>query len=747
MAPANPSVAVWNFKNHSDGWTAVDDTADLLPTRDGLSVRGKSNGFAIVSPKFDFPSGKVALVTLIVKNQGADPFATLAVGPGFRSDDSRYFLIPTSGKWETVVVAIPTVGAINRLRLIPMEGRGTVVLRSIRVDMVDAVPADRWADPRQLRGKEIVVAGQWATLSDFGADWLVRNPDFTKTFPGNGVVMPLTVDRESLRKLGQSGDRAFLHDLIWNTTKLDWAMLAPEVARLRAVRWHHVTANYVNATLGDHSDGGRQPDLRSDTDWASVENNTRLMGRVCREAGLRGVWLDTEQYGGYRVPEGQSKPAGFREGNFPFGRDTPEVLRRRGAQWIRALQREFPAVRVIVTFAWSPDTAVAGFLKGVAPFLDGVLAGIREPGRLVHGYENSFYYGWGVNSPYAKQGYDGSHRRFQRMRLGQRDWRKFAADPGRYDRFVEIGTGAWAEDHPNAPWSGWPMGLDASIWSNLPLAVQHTDKTVWLWSEHTDYVAAFRDKQRPNPFLRAVLNRALPPVGTSFRNDFRVDPMHLGWTFDFDMGAIGAKLDPDNARPVMDDKTVAYRWVSELAAVVVESVPPSGPSQEMQRPVPGQRQRFVRPVTPLRDREPVTLETTFTLDHAGDGKRPLWIGLFETGSPLTDAVLALRCSGPMSWNLVGAGKGWKRSAGLVVTRQIGVGDTVRVALRWDPRQRSVSATVYVGGSRIGSAKLVLGAGETLLPFDEIGVALSEALATSGETPQRLRFHSFHWKRG
>ncbi|MFY7954332.1 MAG: hypothetical protein ACOVT5_17655, partial [Armatimonadaceae bacterium] len=462
MAQPTPWIARWIFENRTEGWAAVDETADLFTSQAGLRATGKAKGFALVSPKFEFPSGKVAIVTLVVKNLGPDPFATLAVGPGFRNDDSRYFLIPTSGKWETVVVAIPTVGAINRLRLFPMEGKGTVVIRSIRVDVADVVPPDRWADPRALRGKEIVVAGQWATTPEFGADWLARHPDFTKTFPGNGLVMPLTVDRDALRKLGQPGDRAFVHDLLWNTTKLDWAMLAPEVARLRAVRWRHVTANYANATLGDHSDGRFQPDLRSDSDWAVVENNTRLLGRACREAGFRGVWLDTEQYGAYRVGDGQAKPAGFREGIYPFGRDTPDVLRRRGAQWIRALQREFPEVRVIITFAWSPDTAIAGFLKGVVSFLDGVLEGIREPGRLVHGYENSFYYGWGANSPYAKQGYDGSHRRFQRMRLGQRDWRKFAADPGRYDRFVEIGTGAWVEDHPYANWSGWPLGQETS---------------------------------------------------------------------------------------------------------------------------------------------------------------------------------------------------------------------------------------------------------------------------------------------
>ena len=61
---------------------------------------------------------------------------------------------------------------------------------------------------------------------------------------------------------------------------------------------------------------------------------------------MKGFWLDTEQYGNYRwrtesgVPEFDPK----RPGNlkFPLGKDEDAVLRKRGRQWIEAVQKELP---------------------------------------------------------------------------------------------------------------------------------------------------------------------------------------------------------------------------------------------------------------------------------------------------------------------------------------------------------------------------------------------------------------------
>ena len=71
---------------------------------------------------------------------------------------------------------------------------------------------------------------------------------------------------------------------------------------------------------------------------------------------------------------------------YPMGKDSPELVRQRGRQWIKAVQAEFPQITIVIFFAWSPDLYQPEFLAGIKPFLDGVLEGIEEPGRLVHAY-------------------------------------------------------------------------------------------------------------------------------------------------------------------------------------------------------------------------------------------------------------------------------------------------------------------------------------------------------------------------
>jgi len=215
---------------------------------------------------------------------------------------------------------------------------------------------------------------------------------------------------------------------------------------------------------GDGARGRFTPDFANDRDWAILEHNATMAARLCREAGFQGFWLDTEQYGNYRwrtatgVPEfDPDRPKNLK---FPLGRDTPELLRRRGAQWIRAVQSELPAVKIMITFAWSPDANGYEPLKGVNGFLDGVLDGIQAPAQLIHGYENTFYYGQGPGTTHTREGFAGDRNRYAAARESMRQWRAFSANPKKYDAFLKVGMAAWVEDDP-CP-SPWPTATSTS---------------------------------------------------------------------------------------------------------------------------------------------------------------------------------------------------------------------------------------------------------------------------------------------
>lgn len=151
-----------------------------------------------------------------------------------------------------------------------------------------------------------------------------------------------------------------------------------------------------------------------------------------------------------------------------------------------------PAVKIIVTFAWSPDAVGYEPLQGSIPFLDGVLDGIEPPGQLIHGYENTFYYGQGPGTFNAandgkQEGFAGDRGRYEAARAWIKEWRSLSGNPPKYDRFVKTGMAAWVEDDPWSLYPGWPSGTKSSLWSNLPLALAYSDEYVWMWSEHTHY--------------------------------------------------------------------------------------------------------------------------------------------------------------------------------------------------------------------------------------------------------------------
>ncbi|MCE2806752.1 MAG: hypothetical protein LW700_16345 [Gemmataceae bacterium] len=413
----------------------------------------------------------------------------------------------------------------------------------------------------------MVAGGQFTTVGDAQAvtsRYLARHPEFTATFPYDGLIIPALIDAKWSGQMGLPAEDRFLRGVVWNATRIPPAAIDAVAADLNSVKWRGLTDNFLNYSMIDATRGRFMPDFTSDADWAVLEHNARQAARLCRLSGLKGFWLDTEQYGNYRwrtesaVPEFDPKrPTNLK---FPLGKDTPEVLRKRGAQWIRAIQEELPGVRILITFAWSPDANEYGPIQGANGFLNGILDGIQKPGQLIHGYENTFYFGQGPGTKHTREGFPGGRDKFLETRAKIRQWRGFSSNPSKYDSFLRTGMAAWIEDDPWALWDGWPSGGPESFWSNLPLALAHSDEYVWVWSEHTRY------RQSPpgpvNPFLAALRNRTFntgQEQVPSLSEDFHTDPLQNGWHFDFDMLAIAGAKKPGHQVPLMSTDNLPYR--------------------------------------------------------------------------------------------------------------------------------------------------------------------------------------------
>ena len=131
---------------------------------------------------------------------------------------------------------------------------------------------------------------------------------------------------------------------------IPYEVLQVEVQNLNRVQWAHLTDNFLWYSVRDGSRAGDNDvrysvDPNSTADWAVVAQNAATCAKVCREAGLKGFMMDTEMYTNYEAGE-----------LYPFGRGTPEVWRKRGTVWMRAVQAEYPAIKILLFFSWGPGT-------------------------------------------------------------------------------------------------------------------------------------------------------------------------------------------------------------------------------------------------------------------------------------------------------------------------------------------------------------------------------------------------------
>ncbi len=719
---AAPPLAHYDFSQGLEGWTPNAMVSSTKVTPAGLVMRVQTPDPFLVSPPLDFPAKHFITVTIRLRTTG-EPLAQFYFGAAFSETNSLNFVVKNDGLWHDYQVRIPPMGPGCRLRFDPPCGDGEVGLAWIRVETSPVAPVDPWATSAELRGKKAICAGQFATsggASSVTSRYLANHPEFTASFPYDGYVVPAVIDGASAKKMGLEAREYFVHELVWNSVAITPEGIATALSDLKKTKWRGLTDNFLNYTMIDGSRGRFTPDLTSDKDWAILENNARMAARLCREGNLKGFWLDTEQYGNYRwrtetgVPEFDPKrPINLK---FPLGKDTPAVLRRRGAQWIKAVQAELPAVKIMITFAWSPDTHGYGPLQGADGFLDGVLDAIKAPGQLIHGYENTFYFGQGPGTTHTANGFPGDRARYETARAQMRQWRSFSGNPKKYDEFLKVGMAAWVEDDPWNLYDGWPSGEKASFWSNIALALASTDEYVWVWSEHTHYA---KDAPGPvNPFLSSLRNRTFNQGNeetATLAEDFATDPMQRGWFFDFDMLNIAGKKKPSHAVPLMSIETQPYVWDKNAGALQVRGEPPTS-----------QRRRFAHPIQPVSRESGFRVAMDFMVEDFGaDRQNPMVLGFFTSDKTVGTDSFTLRVAGPESLTMVLDEAGISKSFPMAVPTGLKAGKTYRLTLEQGQGQGSCLATLSEEGAQLASAPIALMGRKGAFGWDELGISLWE----------------------
>lgn len=218
-----------------------------------------------------------------------------------------------------------------------------------------------------------------------------------------------------------------------------------------------------------------------DAAWGIVAHNMRILAKIAREAGIKGLVADHEDY---------SKQRQFfrMEGDPPYD-ELLKIARERGRQLFGSVFREYPEVRIL--FYWflsdKPDyfltadpAAEARRRQDVWPaFADGILDVIPPTARIIDGDENAYRY-------------DYITRDFHMGACNQRMLAPKLISPEnrvKHALQVMVGFGLYLDMYVNPETAYWyfgPVGGSRAehFRRNLADATHLADEYVWFWSEH-----------------------------------------------------------------------------------------------------------------------------------------------------------------------------------------------------------------------------------------------------------------------
>ena len=335
------------------------------------------------------------------------------------------------------------------------------------------------------------------TIDPRDAEWL--DDAYWQNLSGGAWLKDMCAgprENGSLSWGGGGGMTAFPDTCPWNPkSKYTDATMAKALADLKATRFNRFRFNLIESFVV-----GGTNDWFNDEEWAQRCRNYAVLARFARQAGLRGIFFDDEDYGGSAWP---------RPGR--GGRSLEEMhakARQRGREFAQAMCKEFPDMVFWVLHGYS---SMAGLVEGglpeygrstKMPFFDGMLEGSTKDFVFVDGGENSYghntreHFLWGRKL--CKE---------EPIRIG------LTKVPELHRKKVRCGFGIWPDYYGRLD----PDNLENSYHSParfqraVNLALEIGDGYVWVYGEKSNWWLEGPDDRAPVEMKTgARLSRGLP---------------------------------------------------------------------------------------------------------------------------------------------------------------------------------------------------------------------------------------------
>ncbi len=315
-----------------------------------------------------------------------------------------------------------------------------------------------------------------------------------------------------------------------------WEDFSTALADLRAAKPTRTPSTFLmmNAMPGD-------VDWFDDAGWREVVNHWRLLARLAKQGGLRGLLYDAEPY--VKPFKQFCYAAQMKAGQHSFSEYRAKA-RERGQEVMRAVGEEFPEVSIFAYRLFSDMLGVldSGDLNralepdtyGLQPsFVDGWMDVAPATISIIEGTEDI---GYRANSPSE---YNAAFTR-ERLRLPE-----FLAAENRdkFARALRIGQSLYLDAYVNPPGNPWRIDHAGSsparrLAANISSALAASDGVVWLYGEQARWwpggdaksqtwaqklpgaINAIRCATDPAGFARALVAEAKGPANLLPNPDF-----------------------------------------------------------------------------------------------------------------------------------------------------------------------------------------------------------------------------------
>ncbi len=267
---------------------------------------------------------------------------------------------------------------------------------------------------------------------------------------------------------------------------LDESQLAKDLEAIDRIHWKKFSDNFLMMFAA------AKQDWFDDQQWKTIEQNTRLVARAAKRAKCVGVCFDPEPYGANPWAYRQA----LRRHKMSFA-DYQVVVRKRGGQFVRSIERELPGAKILTFFHVSlfgtlcrpmplerREAELAKASYALLPaFIEGMAQGAQTHVEIIDGNENAYYYT--NNCRYL----DSYHLVTQRAR--------YLIAPGAWPAYlntVRMGQALYIDQYyglrQNTKTLGNVMTHEEQVkWleHNTYWALYTTDRYVWCYSERMNW--------------------------------------------------------------------------------------------------------------------------------------------------------------------------------------------------------------------------------------------------------------------